>query len=85
MTLEQLLKMKVGEGKDKKPVVEFSVKVVKAYERAVDFVIHPAGIDGETLELRVSDNILTDLRKRQKEKESVTITKDDIGTLDLGK
>lgn len=62
-TLESLLKITVGEGDDEKPVVEFSVKVQKTYDRGVHFLICPVGVHGETIDFMVSDNLLTDLKK----------------------
>jgi hypothetical protein len=70
MTLEQLLKMKVGEGKDEKPVVEFRVKVQNTFDRGVHFIIHPEGVDGETIDFMVSDNLLTDLKEKKRLKKA---------------
>lgn len=52
ITLEQLLKTK--------GVTEFTVSVQKTFDRGVLFIIHPQGVDGDTLDFMVSDNLLTD-------------------------
>jgi len=52
ITLEQLLKTK--------GVTEFKVSVQQTFDRGVLFIIHPDGVDGDTLDFMVSDNLLTD-------------------------
>lgn len=57
VTLEQLLK---SVDKKKQPVTEFRVSVQKTFDRGVLFIVHPDGVDGDTLDFMVSDNLLTD-------------------------